>query len=118
MRNLKVFAIPIVTSLVLALLLGIFTDTIRVDGSMSLVVALVASAVAAAAISMVTRVNGILLGAIGGASVVPIVLFIKFARWPAAPVLGDGADAGLVLFVAYFSAAVVGAFAGRRLAAA
>lgn len=113
------FAIPLATSLLLALLLGIFTDAVRVDGTPSLVVALVACAIAAAAVSMATTgFSGIVLGIIGGASVIPIVLAIKVVRWPTAPVLGDGGEAALVLFTAYFVAAVIGAVAGRRLAAA
>lgn len=119
MRRVLVFAIPFATSLALALLLGIFTDAVRVDGTPSIVVALVACAIAAAAVSMVTRgFSGIVLGTIGGASVIPMVLAIKLLRWPTAPVLGNGGEAALVLFTAYFVAAVLGAVAGRRLAAA
>ena len=120
MRNLVVCATPFATSLVLALLLGILTDAIRVDGSMSVVVALVACAVAAAAISMVTTgINGVVLGVIGGACVVPIVLAIKVVRWPTAPVLGEGGDAAaLVVFTTYFAAAIVGAVVGQRLSTA
>ncbi len=109
------FAIPFATSLVLALLLGIVTDAIRVDDSTSVVIALVGCGVAAAAVSMATRgINGVVLGTIGGTSVIPIVLAIKVLRWPSAPVVGDGA---LLLFTAYFVAAIAGAMAGQRLAA-
>ena len=119
MRNLVVFAIPFATSLVLGLLLGIFTDAIRVDGSMSVVVALLACAVAAAAVSMVTTgFSGVVLGVIAGGCVVPLVLAIKAVRWPTAPVLGDEGDAAaIVLFTAYFAAAIIGAVVGRRLSA-
>jgi hypothetical protein len=111
-----VFATPFATSLVLALLLGMFTDAVRVDGTPSIVVALVACAIAAAVVSIATAgFGGIVLGIIGGASVIPIVLAIKLLRWPTAPVLGDGGEAALVLFTAYFVAAVIGAVAGRRL---
>jgi len=79
---------------------------------------LVACAIAAAAVSMAMKgINGVVLGALGGASVVPIVLAIKLVRWPSAPVLGDG-DVVVVLLVAYFVAAIIGAVAGRRLTAA
>ena len=120
MRNLVVFAIPFATSLVLALLLGIFTDAVRVDGSMSVVVAVVACAVAAAAISIVTTgISGIVLGVVGGACVVPLVLAIKAVLWPMTPVLGDGGDsAAIVLFAVYVAAAIVGAALGRGLSAA
>jgi hypothetical protein len=115
-RSVLVFAIPFATSLVLAMLLGMFTDAVRVDGTPGIVVVLAACAIAAAAVSMATTgLSGIVLGTIGGASVIPIVLAIKVVRWPTAPALGDGGEAALVLFTAYFVAAVIGAVAGRRL---
>lgn len=106
--------VPLATSLLLALLLGVFTDAIRADGSLGIVVALVACGVAAAGVSSATGgTRGVVLGIIGGASVIPLVLVIKLLRWPNAPVLGDGVP---VLFTGYLLAAIAGAVAGRRLA--
>ena len=119
MNMLGLLAIPLATVFALAVLLGLVADAIRVDGTLSMVVALLGCAIVGAAVSTsVQGVRGVIAGACAGAAIVPVLLVLKAVRWPDAPILGDdGGIITLLLVAVYFAAAALGAVSARTVGA-
>ncbi len=114
-RLAVVLGIPVLLSSVLALLLGIVIEGVRVDGTPGLVLAILACAIAAGFVAASVRgFAGVFVGTLAGISVIALTLALKTIRWPDAPLVGDGAGWLLVLYgVASAFAALLGASAAR-----
>jgi hypothetical protein len=93
-----VLGTPVVLSSVLALFLGIVIEGVRVDGTLGLVLAILACAIAAGIVAVWVRgVAGVFAGTLAGLSVIGLTLALKTIRWPDAPLAGDGLGWLLVL---------------------
>lgn len=109
----KVTVIPLAVSFALALLLGILIEPIRLDGTAGLVAAVAACAITGAWISALVRgLGGVVFGTVLGTSVIVLTLALKVARWPDAPVVGDGPGGMWALFLFYAAASLAGAALG------
>lgn len=106
-------AVPLVAALALAFLVGVLGESVRVDGTASLMAAVAVCAIAGASVAALMRgLKAVVLGSLAGTSVIPLTLALKYMRWPDEPLLGDAA--GLV-FVLAGAAAMVGALVGATV---